>query len=102
MAGCGGSGLVGTWDMYVPEEEAAMLAMLGFDMSMSKEFNRNGNVTITIDMFGTSERETGTWSTSGNNLTLSVDGDTEVFGYLISGDRLTLEIDDEILEFVRR
>ena len=103
LVGCGGGGdIVGTWEMYLPEEDAAMLAMLGMEMSLTKEFNRNGNVTVSMDMFGISESETGTWETSGNILTISVDGDSDDFTFSISGNTLTLENDGDSVDFVRR
>ena len=78
--------IVGTWE--ISESEA------GFSVSISATFkeNKSGTMVATVAFGGESETENSsfTWSTSGNQLTMVIDGETEVSTYSISGNKLTI------------
>jgi len=82
--------IVGTWT--VSESEA------GFSVSISATFedDNKGTMLATVGFGGESatENSTFTWSTDGDQLTMVIDGETEVSTYSISGNKLTI-IDDE-------
>jgi len=75
---CGAS-LNGTWEqngMEITFKGGKIDISYFGDIMMSGTYKTSGNnLTITID----GESETGTFSISGNQLTLTVDGDAEVF-----------------------
>lgn len=90
--------LVGTWSVSESQE--------GLEISITATFNANftGKLVTFIAFAGESQSETSnfTWSTEGNQLTLVIDGETEVATYSISGNKLTITDDDgEILILTR-
>ena len=78
--------IVGTWT--VSESEA------GFSVSISATFEENnkGTMLATVGFGGESATENSsfTWSTDGDQLTMVIDGETEVSTYSISGNKLTI------------
>lgn len=81
-----GNPIVGSWGLS--EEDG------GFAVSLVATFAENGTgtltATITIDGQSQSESDSFTWSTDGDQLSLTMDGETEVSTYSISGDTLTI------------
>lgn len=78
--------LVGSWGLT--EEDS------GIEVSLVATFEENGTgtlmATITILDQSQTESDSFTWSTDGDQLTMTMDGDTEVSTYSISGDTLTI------------
>jgi uncharacterized protein (TIGR03066 family) len=92
LTGCGGDDedLVGRWEYR-------------FDNGDRLEWNLNSNgaITITTERSGQRENITGTWSSSGNRLTMRAEGDSETLTYSISGNRLTISGDGETAVMTR-
>jgi len=90
MGDDGNSALIGTWAMA---ESGG-----GIEISVTATFNTNSSGTIVsvITFDGTPETDTQsfTWSTDGNKLTLTFDGETEILTYSIAGDVLTITDQD--------
>jgi len=82
--------LVGSWGVVESE--------LGVELSMIITFNANltgaFTATITFDGETETENESFEWSTSGNKLTLIIDGMTDISTYSISGNKLTITDED--------
>ncbi len=87
--------IVGTWGMSETED--------GFTITVSVTFleNNKGTIVTTISFEGETETDTSsfTWRTSGDQLTMVIDGETDVLTYSISGNKLTVT-DDEGFELV--
>jgi uncharacterized lipoprotein NlpE involved in copper resistance len=81
-----GNPIVGSWGLS--EEDS------GIAVSLVATFAESGTgtltATITIDGQSQSESDSFTWSTDGDQLSLTMDGETEVSTYSISGDTLTI------------
>lgn len=81
-----GNPIVGSWGLS--EEDS------GIAVSLVATFEENGTGTltasITISDQTQSESDSFTWSTDGDQLTLTIDGETEVSTYSISGNTLTI------------
>ena len=79
--------IVGTWSQTESE--------LGIEVSVSAIFNENssGTMIVTINIGGESASENSnfTWSTEGDQLTLTMDGESAVSTYSISGNKLTID-----------
>jgi hypothetical protein len=90
--------IVGTWG--ISESEG------GFAVSISATFNENNKgtmvATITIGDQSETDNSSFTWSTSGDQLTMTIDGDTEVSTYSISGDKLTIIDEDDTVTVLTR
>ena len=90
--------IVGTW--VISESE------LGFTVSISATFNENnkGTMVSTVGFGGVSETDNSsfTWSTSGDQLSMVIDGDAEVSTYLIVGNKLTIIDEDETITVLTR
>ena len=90
--------IVGTWGLSGAES--------GFEVSLSATFtaNNKGTMVVTISLGGESQTENSsfTWSTSGDQLTIVMDGETEVSTYSISGNKLTLTDDDGTITVLTR
>lgn len=82
--------ILGTWSLTESAE--------GLEVSLSATFNENnsGTMLATVSFQGESatENSTFTWKTDGDQLTLVMDGETEVSTYSISGNKLTLTDED--------
>jgi hypothetical protein len=87
--------IVGTWGMSESED--------GITISISATFTENnkGTMVTTVTFEGETATETTsfTWSTSGDQLTVVMDGETMITTYSISGNKLTIT-DDEGFEVV--
>lgn len=85
-----GNPIVGTWSLSEADGD--------FEVGIIATFKENGSgtLTATVTLFGetVSETDSFTWSTDGDQLTMTMDGETEVSTYSISGDTLTIT-DDE-------
>jgi len=85
-----GNPIVGSWS--VSEADG------GFEVDILATFKENGTgtlaATITIQGESLTETDSFTWSTNGDQLTMTMEGETEVSTYSISGDTLTIT-DDE-------
>ena len=90
--------IVGTWGLSESES--------GFSVSLSVTFaeNNKGTMVATVSFGGESETDNSsfTWSTSGNKLTMVMDGDTDVSTYSISGEKLTITDDDGTITVLTR
>jgi hypothetical protein len=91
--------IVGTWG--ISESDS------GFSVSIEATFkeNKTGTMVATVSFGGESETDNSsfTWSTSGDQLTLNMDGDTAVSTYSISGDKLTItDSDGDATVFTRQ
>ncbi|MCJ7756741.1 MAG: lipocalin family protein [Gillisia sp.] len=82
--------LVGTWGVTEIAE--------GMEMKVRVTFNANnsGTSVLTFTFEGETETETEnfSWSTSGNKLTISSSGESEVVTYAINGNKLTITDQD--------
>lgn len=87
--------IVGTWGMSETED--------GFTITISVTFfeNYKGKMVTTVTFEGETETDTSsfTWRTSGDQLTIVSEGETDVLTYSISGNKLTVT-DDEGFEVV--
>jgi len=92
------SELVGTWE-YTEIEQ-------GFALSVSITFNSDntGKTLLTMTFEGETETESGnfTWSTEGDILSVTEDGETTSVKYSISGNKLTITEDGEVMVFTRK
>ncbi len=81
----GGGGIEGTWkaDTFGGQPMPA-------GVSMTITFSDNGTYAGTTTYNGVSAVETGTWSTSGNQLITVHEGETENVTYVLSGNTLTV------------
>ena len=81
-----GNPIVGSWGLS--EEDS------GIAVSLVATFEENGTGTltasITISDQTQSESDSFTWSTDGDQLSLTMDGETEISTYSISGNTLTI------------
>ena len=83
--------LLGTWEAVESEE--------GMEIGITAKFNSNetGELATKLSLGGqvmSSETFDFTWSTEGNKLTMTMDGDTDVSTYSISVDKLTITDSD--------
>ncbi len=90
--------ILGTWGLS--ESEA------GIEVSISATFSQNnkGTMVAIVSILGetATENSTFTWSTDGDQLTMVIDGETEVSNYSISGNKLTLtDIEGDITVLTR-
>lgn len=87
--------IVGTWGMSETED--------GLTITISVTFfeNYKGKMVTTVTFEGETETDTSsfTWRTSGDQLTIVSEGETDVLTYSISGNKLTVT-DDEGFEVV--
>jgi len=81
-----GNPIVGTWELSESAE--------GLEVSLEATFNDNnkGTLLATISLLGetATENSSFTWSTDGDQLTMTMEGETEVSTYSISGNKLTI------------
>ena len=90
--------IVGTWGMSETED--------GITITISATFteNKKGTLVTTVSFEGETVTDTSsfTWSTSGDQLTMVMDGETVVITYSISGNKLTITDDDGIAVVLTR
>lgn len=82
--------IIGTWALSESAE--------GIEISLEATFheNNNGTMVATVSFAGESASDSSsfTWSTNGDELTMTMEGETEVSTYFIVGNKLTIT-DDE-------
>ncbi len=83
--------LVGTWGFTEFDD--------GDEINVTVTFKANytGTTVVVVTFDGESETENVgfTWGTDGNKLTMEGDGETDISTYSISGDKLTINFDDD-------
>ncbi len=87
------SDLLGTWGATEVEEG------MEFKMEVTFNANKSGNMMMKFTFEGESftENDNFTWSTSGNKLTITIDGDSETVTYSVSGNKLSItDADGEV------
>jgi uncharacterized lipoprotein NlpE involved in copper resistance len=93
-----GNPIVGSWS--VSEADG------GFEVDILATFKENGTgtlaATITIQGESLTESDSFTWSTNGDQLTMTMEGETEVSTYSISGDTLTITDDEGFVTQLKR
>lgn len=92
------SDLVGTW--AASESDAG----ISIDVTATFKADYSGSIVYVITFDGASETQTEsfTWSTDGNQLTLTIGGEAETATYSISGDKLTISDVDGDTVFTRQ
>ena len=90
--------IVGTWGLTETFDGEVI------DIEIAFKANLTGTIMSSITFDGTTydESDNFTWSTSGNKLTIVMDGETDVTTYSISGNKLTIDADGENLVLTRR
>ena len=98
--GCGGddkkTGLVGKWDFVGAEgiETPFDMVLYFYSNGTGRAVMNEGTVSEEINSF--------TWSTSGNQLIITSEGDTETLTFTLNGNTLTLDSDGEYpMQFTR-
>jgi hypothetical protein len=93
-----GNPIVGSWALSEADG--------GFEVDILATFKDNGTgtlaATITIQGESLTESDAFTWSTDGDQLTMTMDGETEVSTYSISGDTLTITDDEGLVTQLTR
>lgn len=100
-SGCSSNKLVGKWQAHSVDFFGEWLSMDAFGLSSSMpvfEFKSNGKCVVSMD----GEKETGKWSTKGDVLTITTDGETIDMEYEIVGKDLIMEIDSQRMKFRRK
>lgn len=90
--------LVGTWEYSESEQD------LTLSLSITFHSDNTGKMTLIVTFEGETETESGdfTWSTQGDTLNITEDGETDSIKYSISGNKLTITEDGEDLVFTRK
>ena len=86
--------LVGTWEATEVDED------IEFHTNVTFNANQTGTLVLETTFGGETETETHafTWSTSGNQLTMKVNGQSpETSTYSISGNKLTISDEDGVV-----
>ena len=98
MSDASDTALVGTWTITETEGETEFSEKVTFNA------NSSGDIVSTTTFEGTTETQTisFTWNTSENKLTLVIDAKTEIYTYSISGDKLTITDQDDVVVFTRQ
>lgn len=90
--------IVGTWVLSESD--------VGFEISLEATFKENnqGTMIATVNFGGesASENSSFTWSTEGDQLTMTMDGETEVSTYMIVGNKLTITDDEGLVTVLTR
>lgn len=90
--------LVGTW--------AISESIEGVEISLSATFKSDftGTMASSIAFDGNTETESSsfTWSTSGNKLTMEIDGETETATFLILGNKLTITDEEGLITILTK
>ena len=93
------SALLGTWGITEIVEDIEIMWMVTFNA------NNSGTSVLTLTSEGDTETETDdfTWSTSGNKLTITSSGESDVVTYVIVGNKLTMTyLDGEKVVFTKQ
>ena len=90
--------IIGTWALSESAE--------GIEISLEATFNENnkGTMVATLSFAGesASENSSFSWSTDGDQLTITMDGETEVSTYFIIGNTLTITDDEGEITILTR
>jgi uncharacterized lipoprotein NlpE involved in copper resistance len=93
-----GNPILGSWSLTEAEGE--------FEFSILATFEENGTgiLTATVSIAGESQSESDnfTWSTDADQLTMTMNGETEVSTYSISGDTLSITDDEGLVTELKR
>jgi hypothetical protein len=88
------SALVGTWGITEIDEGVGVKVLITFNA------NNSGTSVVTSTFEGEitqTDTENFTWSTSGNKLTISSGGESDVVTYAINGNKLTVTDSDGVV-----
>ena len=77
-----------------------LAAMAGVDMTVTLELKSDGNFTLDMSALGTGSNVSGTWTASGNTVTLSSEG--EDIAATLNGNTLVMEQDGQSLTFEKQ
>ncbi len=82
LTGCASPGIVGTWNGRGDNKSAFTFGSVSFvgDQTFTAESKYSGNTRV----------QSGTWSTSGDQLTLTADKTVRHYSYKLSGGELTV------------
>lgn len=90
--------IVGTWEITETIEGFSMVITITFNADKTgfskSEYGYEGEMET--------ESESFTYSTNGNKLTVTVDGDASVVTYSIIGNELTVIDEEEVLVFTKK
>jgi hypothetical protein len=91
--------IVGTWEFTETFDGEVI------DIEVTFMENLTGTLLVTYTYQGEieiDESENFTWSTSGNKLTMVIDGETDISTYLIVGNKLTITSDGDVTILTRQ
>ena len=108
LAACGGGGggPAGSYKMTKMNAAGVVMniedlaAMAGVDMTVTLELKSDGNFTLDMSALGTGSNVSGTWTASGNTVTLSSEG--EDIAATLNGNTLVMEQDGQSLTFEKQ
>jgi len=89
--------LVGVWEtteVTFTEGNDSSIEIMDENISITFIFGEDETLTFTSIIEGETETDSGTWSATGNKLTVVMDGKTTVCDYSISGNILTLTFEE--------
>lgn len=98
LIGCGGdddsatNSLVGNWALISVSDGTMTLTVDTAMVSGSLNLKSDGTAIGAFTILGETTQVTGTWTASGTQLTVTEGGESEVIGYTLSGDTLTLSV----------
>ena len=88
-----GKDIVGTWKVKTMSSQGVTVDLAEMGGSMSFEFKKDGTGTAKENMYGDGETTTSlTYSTSGDKITITLDGETQTFNYKLDGKTLTMDM----------
>ena len=90
--------IVGTWGLT----ETVEGIVIDFEVTFNENLTGTMLSSITMDGESFDESDSFTWSTSGNKLTMVINGETDISTYSISGSKLTIGLDGENLVLTRK
>jgi hypothetical protein len=90
--------LLGTWGITEVADG------LEYELTMIFNANLSGSLIVSVTFEGetVTENSSFTYSTKGDQLTMVIDGETNVSTYSISGNKLTITEDGESVVFTRQ
>ena len=104
IVGCGNNStessvhpLLGIWEtteVTFPEENVSLIEIMDENISITFIFGEDETLTFTSIIEGETETDSGTWSATGNKLTVVMDEKTTVCDYSISGNILILTFEE--------
>lgn len=108
LAACGGGGggPAGSYKMTkmnaagMDMDIAQLTSLYGVDINVTLELKSDGNFTLDMSALGTGQSVSGTWTSSGNTVTLSAEGDD--LDATLNGNTLVLEESGQSLTFEKQ